>query len=247
MTRFSKRHNEVLGIISPEMRTARRRLVGAMVLVLIMAVIIPIILDPKLKYLPQDIEIRIPSRDKKNLSIGYQEELTTTLSTNNIKTHTLPRKLGVIDKRFSVSSEDSKKILLSSSTSTGSSARFLKKLQIDPELSIENTPIIDTLSVSEQRNVMGLVTTTKKNNSNTLVADKRPFVLQIAALESKDKVDRLQYRLKKIGINSYTQKIPTKVGNRIRIRVGGFRNKENAQRMRKRLLEFGLDEIFIVK
>ncbi len=73
-------------------------------------------------------------------------------------------------------------------------------------------------------------------------ADKKPgkFVLQVAALATQDKVDELQGKLKDAGIHSYTQKVPTQAGDRIRVRVGPFSSKEEAEKTRAKLAKLGL-------
>jgi DedD protein len=67
------------------------------------------------------------------------------------------------------------------------------------------------------------------------------YVLQVAAVENKAKADDMQEKLKKAGIKSYSQKISTNAGDRIRIRVGPFVNKEEAEKMRTRLRKLGLN------
>lgn len=67
------------------------------------------------------------------------------------------------------------------------------------------------------------------------------FVLQVAAVANKAKADELQEKLKKAGIKSYTQKIATISGDRIRVRVGPFSSKEEANKMRARLTKLGLN------
>ncbi|MEC5161401.1 MULTISPECIES: SPOR domain-containing protein [unclassified Janthinobacterium] len=66
------------------------------------------------------------------------------------------------------------------------------------------------------------------------------FVVQVAALATQDKVDELQGRLKEAGIHSYTQKVPTPTGERIRVRVGPFGSKEDAEKARAKLSKLGL-------
>lgn len=52
--------------ILPEKKRARRRLIGAVVLVLAVIIVLPMILDPEPRPVPDDIAIQIPSRDAKN-------------------------------------------------------------------------------------------------------------------------------------------------------------------------------------
>lgn len=66
------------------------------------------------------------------------------------------------------------------------------------------------------------------------------FILQVAAIATKEHANELQAKLKKAGIKSYSQKVSTKAGERIRIRVGPFTTKDEAMKMRARLVKLGL-------
>jgi len=67
------------------------------------------------------------------------------------------------------------------------------------------------------------------------------FIVQVAAIATKEHANDLQARLRKAGIKSYSQKVSTKAGERIRIRVGPFNTKEEADKMRARLVKLGLN------
>ncbi len=67
------------------------------------------------------------------------------------------------------------------------------------------------------------------------------FVVQVAALASADKVGELRGKLTQAGIASYTQKVATASGDRIRVRVGPFANHDEAEQMRARLVKLGLN------
>lgn len=66
------------------------------------------------------------------------------------------------------------------------------------------------------------------------------YIVQVAAIATKEHANELQARLKKAGIKSYSQKVSTRSGDRIRIRVGPFNTKEEADKMRARLVKQGL-------
>jgi DedD protein len=72
-------------------------------------------------------------------------------------------------------------------------------------------------------------------------ASRFNYVVQVAALATQDKVDELQERLKAAGIDSYTQKISTSAGQRIRIRVGPFGSREEADKALAKLARLGLN------
>ena len=74
------------------------------------------------------------------------------------------------------------------------------------------------------------------------VADKvtSAYVVQVAALATQDKVNELQAKLKAANIKSYTQKVATTSGEKIRIRMGPFASKEEAEKARTKLSKLGL-------
>jgi DedD protein len=65
-------------------------------------------------------------------------------------------------------------------------------------------------------------------------------VLQVAALASQDKVNELQKKLQAAGLKSYTQKVATASGERIRVRIGPFANEAEAEKTRAKLIKLGL-------
>ncbi|MYM38291.1 SPOR domain-containing protein [Duganella qianjiadongensis] len=70
------------------------------------------------------------------------------------------------------------------------------------------------------------------------VDGNQKFVLQVAALADHDKVEELRDKLKKAGISSFTEKTPS--GDRTRVRVGPFSNKDEAEKVRTKLASMGL-------
>lgn len=66
------------------------------------------------------------------------------------------------------------------------------------------------------------------------------FSVQVAAMSSAAKIKELQGKLKAADIQTYTQKIHTDNGEVIRIRVGPFNSKAEAEKMQKKLVKLGL-------
>ncbi|HCN89391.1 MAG TPA: hypothetical protein DIT28_09450, partial [Oxalobacteraceae bacterium] len=79
--------------------------------------------------------------------------------------------------------------------------------------------------------------------TSKVAADSKParFVVQVAALATREKINELQGKLKQAGIKSFTQKVATRSGERTRIRVGPFASKEEADKMRVKLVKLGLN------
>ena len=79
-----------------------------------------------------------------------------------------------------------------------------------------------------------------KAEEKAVDADGGKFVVQVAALATQDKVDELQAKLRDAGIHSYTQKVSSPAGQRIRVRVGPFGSRDEAEKTRAKLQKLGL-------
>jgi DedD protein len=66
------------------------------------------------------------------------------------------------------------------------------------------------------------------------------FVLQAAALASEAAARDLVAKLKKAGFSPYTEKIGTPSGERIRVRVGPFATRDDAEQARVKLKTLGI-------
>jgi len=69
------------------------------------------------------------------------------------------------------------------------------------------------------------------------------FIVQVAAVATKAKANELQGNLKKAGIQSYSQKITTASGERFRVRIGPFKSREEADKVRVQLNPLGLSGV----
>ena len=69
--------------------------------------------------------------------------------------------------------------------------------------------------------------------------DGQKQVVQVAALATQEKVTELQDKLREAGLRSYTQKVSTQSGERIRVLVGPY-TKEEAEKVRAKLSKIGL-------
>jgi DedD protein len=65
--------------------------------------------------------------------------------------------------------------------------------------------------------------------------------VQVAAFATPEKVNELRNKLKSAGITSYTQRVATESGEKIRVRIGPFTSKEEADKMRAKLAKLGLN------
>jgi DedD protein len=201
----------------PEKKRARRRLIGASALVLAAIIGLPMIFDSEPKPLTDDIAIQIPSRDKQGPGASAPSVMPP-----------LPEQPA-----------EPKKALQPAVISPTSDAK--------PEVKVEPV-LVPTDKSTETANLKPAAEkpaqkSTEKPASTTEKGSASRFVLQVAAVANKSKADELQAKLKHAGIKSYSQKISTKDGERYRIRVGPFGNRDEAEKMRSRLSKMGLSVV----
>jgi DedD protein len=71
----------------------------------------------------------------------------------------------------------------------------------------------------------------KSDANNTKSGEKVPrFIVQVGAFADESKSKEVRSKLEKAGIKTYTHIAQTKEGKRIRVRVGPFATKEEAQK-----------------
>ena len=255
--------NEAVDPVLPEKKRARRRLVGAVALVLAVVIILPMILDSEPKPLADDIAIQIPSRDKPGASASASAPAPVSNSSG------LDQQEEIVDPASTPATPAvppaavASKPPVTGNTAVTTAPPPRVAAIVPPEAAPKPEPKADPKPKPEAKPAAAPKPESKpapvaekhddaaraqailegRADAAPAAADKKPakFVLQVAALASQDKVDELQGKLKEAGIRSYTQKVPTQAGERIRIRVGPFSSKEEAEKARAKLGKLGLN------
>ncbi|GAA4019723.1 SPOR domain-containing protein [Actimicrobium antarcticum] len=255
--------------VLPEKKRARRRLVGAVALVLAAVIGLPMVLDSEPKPLAEDISIQIPSKD-----LPPARPVTARAAPANVpQGAALDQAEEVIDPAVTQTSpakppasvvaakpvEESKsKVQIANATPTKPIAKPESKPESKPEPKPESKtesrpesrpepkpeskPEPKSVDADEKLADSARARAILDGDTAATKTDKKPtkVIVQIAALASKEKVAELQEKLKSAGIASYTQTVSTEGGARIRIRIGPFNSQEEADKARAKLVKIGL-------
>jgi DedD protein len=269
-----KQDSSAVDPVLPEKKRARRRLVGAIALVLAAVIGLPMILDSEPKPLANDIAVQIPSKDKRvngNRSVApvvadaqiaaaaaldQNEELIdpASLQANRPKagSGSTPKADEVATPGASRKTEAVANVALKPEAASVAKpaakpvedAAHGPKAEAKPAQEAAHAPKAEAKAAAHagEKTVEAARARNLLEGKTEPAADKKPgkFIIQVAALASRDKVDELQDRLKNAGIKSYTQRVATDNGERTRIRVGPFGSKEEAEKARARLSRLGL-------
>lgn len=223
--------------VLPEKKRARRRLVGAVALVLAAIIGLPMILDSEPKPLASDIAIEIPSKDK-------VKPMESMARPSVIVPDAVPA--DSLDKGEEIIEPSSKETVRQDAAPPAKPAKpEHDRAEVKPEVKSEPLPELKVASKKAEKpnddeRAKALLEGKADKSKATNEAKNGKFAVQVAALASQDKVNELQNKLKGAGIKSYTSKVATQSGERIRIRVGPFSSKEEADKMRARLVKIGL-------
>jgi DedD protein len=250
--------------VLPEKKRARRRLVGAVALVLAAVVGLPMILDSEPKPVTDDIAIDIPSKDKRTQAGAVQTPPPVASAPK------LPGNAG-LDKNEEVIDPASLPTPSEAAPSTAARSEMPQLVKPEPKPKAEPRTEAPRPPRPEGKNEAKPERKTELAHAKPETrpaphavekvddasrakailegrAEPKPeakkesgrFVVQVAALATQDKVDELQDKLRSAGIASFTQKVSTDGGSRTRIRVGPFSSKEEADRVRAKLSKIGL-------
>lgn len=236
--------------VLPEKKRARRRLVGAAAMVLAAIIGLPMLLESEPQPLADDVQIYIPSIDKPqaDAKLAQSEQKSAIADAPEAPEPQDQAKAAApaiaalspapapapaanaapavkTDKPTAASAPPAptSKPDTSKTTRSASSTENERAAQVQALLEGKNAPVVTPVKTSPEATKQG------------------KFALQVAALESAENAKELQGKLSKAGIASYTEKVKVSGVEQIRVRVGPFASREEADRMRSKLSGMGLN------
>jgi len=217
-------------------KRARRRLIGAIALVTIVAVFLPMVLDHDPKPVSQDISIRIPAPD-------------SGIFTSKI----VPASPGGPGAKSAIAPEVPAKSELARSEPPKVAAAPPAKQ------AAEAPPAYDTEAAPPPKKAAKEQSKQQAKASVPAMAEKpqaaQPaeakvaggFVVQVAALSDAEKAKQIQGQIAAAGVNSYTEVVPTTKGGVTRVRAGPFATRDEADKVREKLKGLGLNGNIVPK
>jgi len=199
-------------------RQARRRLIGAIALTVMVVVLLPMVLDSEPPVPSQDIALQIPDKDK----VGEFVPKMVLPPLNANEAASQPASAPVIAPLLDVKPVAS-----------------VAHPVIETKPVVESKPAIkaNPESVSKPKaqqtdnKPKASAKPAAKPTTNSDVKPHTGFIVQVGAFANVDAAKKLQEKLHKQGYPSYTEKS----GNKVRVRVGGYATHAEAERIRRKL------------
>lgn len=199
-------------------KRARRRLVGAVALVLLMVTVLPMLLDNREAQSPQpEIAVNIPSQDGGDFSSKI-----------------VPVEPAVKD----------------APPAGDKPASPAESLPVQPEPAPAKAPEPQAKPVAPPEPAKAeapALPPAKPAAPDKPVAGNEAFTVQIGVFSDAANVKQLQGKLAADGFKSYTEKLSTPNGAKIRLRVGPYATRAEAEKTRDKLKAAGMAGIVVAK
>jgi DedD protein len=205
-------------------RRARRRLIGAVALVTLIAVVLPWILESEPRPSEQEISIQIPSPDSG----------TFTSRVAPGKAQEPPKPAADPGKQSTESA---------AATSTAATGDVLKSEQDKVLAPPAPKGVASKDKAAPGRDTKSSPVEAKKKPTERkeTATDGKQYVVQIAALADAEKAQGIQKELLGKGLKAYTELVKTASGEVTRVRIGPFPSRDGAEQERSKLKALGFD------
>lgn len=245
-------------------RRARQRLIGAVILVLTAIIVVPMLLDSEPRPLGQDIAITIPPKDA---PFNGQAPANAANSVPAAGTPAAPATAaGAAAVAPAVPPTSS------SAAASPPAADAVKPAQPAPETTAAPAAVKPVEAAKPETTKAEAAKPAAKPESAKPEAAKpaakddgdkarallegkplaKPaadgkYIVQVGAFASEEKVKELQARLKSAGLSTYTEKVKTGAGERIRLRAGPFGARADAEGVLGKIKAAGISGAVIVQ
>lgn len=218
-------------------KRARRRLVGAVALVLLMIIVLPMILKERTFVQPkEEITITLPNE---SLSAN------TTPNSNNDSIITQEKSKDDFDSNIDDANQVDNQIPLETLKNDSQAKNNLDVNDDDLQALTDKSAALKTDKTTKK-------TIDKKNPDLENKVELKPdatsrFYVQIGVFSDLENVKQLQAKLNDIGYKSQTEKINTDKGIKIRLRTQSFDSRSNAATALENIKEAGLTGMVVSK
>jgi DedD protein len=239
-------------------KRARRRLVGAVALALLAAIVLPMVMDQEPQPPNQDIQVRIPSRDS-----PFDGRVQPKTSPPAEQPPAAPAAAPAPAAAKSPADESPVEPAPQSKTRPppATPADAVKPAQrerhTEPAPSKVAEAPAEKLAKSEKpsrdskheeaRAKAILSGESEANEGEPAAARSGQFIVQLGVFRDPGNARKVQARVKSAGYNAVAEQLPSEAGTKMRVRAGPFASRELAEKAREKLKQQGLDGVVAPK
>jgi len=199
-------------------KRARRRLIGAIVLVTAVAVALPMVLDSEPNPASQEVNIKIPSPDSGAFALKAAPAIPAPQANPALKPPAAAEKPDARPVQSPPPAAEPKPAPVAVVKETAKPAEKQEAAQAPAK-----APAL------------------KETAPKSAKATSGQFVVQVVALSDAAKAKQMRQQISDAGIKSYTEVVKTAKGDVTRVRAGPFATREAAEKAQKQLAAIGLN------
>ncbi|PQA84463.1 sporulation protein [Limnohabitans sp. TS-CS-82] len=213
-------------------RRARHRLIGASVLVVLGVIGFPLLFDTQPRPVSVDIAVDIPDRATAKPLVDTSTPKPLSASAGlDAKEEVVP------DAKAEAKPDVKPETAMAAAAGAAAVAAVVPKAETKSELAkADNKPAVKP-EVKAAEVKADAKPATKPSDSKDTGAR---FVVQAGTFSDDGKLRETRNKLEKAGITTYTQVIESKEGRRVRVRVGPFTKRDDADKMANKIKQLQL-------
>ncbi|RIX46953.1 MAG: hypothetical protein D3M94_09645 [Rhodocyclales bacterium GT-UBC] len=241
-------------------KRARRRLVGALAFVSVVAVVLPMVMDNEPRQVVQDVEIRIPGQDEKpfapkfavapvdkvaekppEASVKSAEPVVTAApETPKVATPPAARVVEVVKDKPAEKAPE--KTLEKPSAKLDKPA---EKSAPKPEKVVEKPSEKPVVKNDEAKRAAAILA--GQMGEAKPAAKGGEYLILIGAFSNEANVKNLKSKLGEQGIKTYSEPLETPQGKKTRVRAGPFASREAADKALEKMQRIGVSGVVSAK
>lgn len=209
-------------------RRAKYRLIGAAVLVLIGVIAFPLLFDKQPRPIAVDMPIEIPDRNKaKPLSIPAPAAAPAVKPESAVP---VPAPVPVTPPAVAPKVEE--KLAVPPVAAAPEASKTIAKAESNPAVKFDEGSKAQALLEGREP-------------EKTADAGEGRYVVQVGAYSDVTRAREVRQKVEHAGLKTYTQVVETKDGRRIRVRVGPFAGKAEADKAAEKIKKLDLPAVIL--
>jgi DedD protein len=231
-------------------KRARRRLVGAVALVLLMLIILPQILQDRTEQTkPESIKITMPEVVHEQ---AYAQNVPQASASSEVDQQAAETEYVVESEPLDTPSVDSLAALKEAEAkeierrkSLAKAAEAKTEAVVVPKAEVKKAEPVKVVKPAEKIPVEATSSPVKSVEDQTPSKSEGNFTVQVGVYSDAANVKRLQDQLKQAGFTTTTEKATTPKGDGLRLKAGKFTSRQDAMNALEKIKEIGLPGIVI--
>ncbi len=225
-------------------KRARRRLVGAVALVLIVVIFLPMVLDNEPKPVSQDIAINIPSRENSDFNskiVPAQEKAVPKQLQPEMPVTSAQMSAPVVEPAVvaaPVKAPSPSKPIEPVVANPVSKPTSKADTQADAKPKTDAKPKSEAKTKVDAKPVMAEST----QKTDAVKNAQQSYVVQLGAFSNMDNAKQRQTKLAALGIRFYTGTIKSATGDKLRVRAGPYATRQEAEKVQAKLKAAGIND-----